>query len=324
MRADRLLSLILLLQARGRMTAASLASELEVSVRTIYRDLEALSGAGVPVYAEAGPGGGCQLLDGYRSPLASLTTDEASALLVLGVPEPLRELGLAPALEEGHEQIRRSAGVGSATEPLVHLDMPRWFHSRESVPHLTAVANGVRHRQQLSIAYPERGGRATRERMVDPLGLVNKAGVWYLVAAVSPARVTVFRVGRIAAVRPTGHHFRRPVTFDLAGFWEEWSADFESSRPRMQVIIRVSPDVLRALPEIFGDAVRPALEAADPPDRQGWRQLTLSFEHERAAAYRLAGFGDRVEVLSPGSVRTALVAAARGTLRRHHGQPQPG
>ena len=177
MRADRLLSLALLLQARGAATARALAAELGVSVRTVYRDLEALSAAGVPVVTEAGPGGGCRLMDGYRFPLRGLRPDEAEALLILGVPAVLHDLGLAGALTAAHRQIRVTAGLTAAA--LVHLDMPRWFGGQEEVPCLRDLARALRLGRKLAIRYPP----ADREpRVVGPLGLVNKAGIWYLVA----------------------------------------------------------------------------------------------------------------------------------------------
>jgi predicted DNA-binding transcriptional regulator YafY len=312
MRADRLLSLMLLLQANGRMTASALAGELEVSVRTVYRDIEALGAAGVPVYAEAGPGGGCQLLAGYRSPLTGLSQDEAAALLALGVPEPLRELGLGDSMGGALRRVRSAAGVPSAGAPaLVHLDMPRWFHSREAVAHLTTVAEAVRRGRRASITYKG------RPRVVDPLGIVNKAGVWYLAAVTSSGRTAVFRVGRIEAADLVDEPVDRPAGFDLVAYWEAWSAEFRSSRPTMEVTVRASPGALAVLPEILGDAVRPAIEAAGPPDPDGWRVMTLAFEHESAAAYRLTGLGDLVEVVRPTAVRDRVVATAQAVLRRH-------
>jgi predicted DNA-binding transcriptional regulator YafY len=316
MRADRLLALMLLLQSRGRMTATELADRLEVSVRTIYRDIDALSAAGVPVYTEAGTGGGCELLDGYRSPMHGLTTDEAAALLVLGVPEPLREIGLGGAAAGAQRHVRAAAGLHPApSSPLVHLDMPRWFESRDPVPHLATLATAVRRTQRATITY--RRGDVARRRTVDPLGLVNKAGVWYLVAIGARRRTTVFRVGRIASAVVLEVSFERPTDFDLVDYWEGWSAEFEAGLPRLDVTVRASPDAVAVLPEIFGDAVRPALAGAGPPDHEGWRSLTLSFEHERAAAFRLAGFGDLITVVSPTAVRDLLIAKAQGTLRRH-------
>jgi predicted DNA-binding transcriptional regulator YafY len=317
-RADRLLSLALLLQARGAATARALAGELGVSVRTVYRDLAALGAAGVPVVTEAGPGGGCRLMDGYRFALRGLRPDEAEALLILGVPAVLRELGLAGALTAAHRQIQVTAGVGSGA--LVHLDMPRWFGGQEEVPCLRDLARALRLSRKLAISYPP----PDREpRVVGPLGLVNKAGAWYLVAhcvAHSGARagdIRVFRAGRVSAARVLAEPAGRPDGFELAAFWARWSAEFEASRPRLEVRLAASPDALAAWGEVFGAAAASALEAAGPPGQDGWRVVTLSFEHERAAVHRLAGFGDQVEVLDPPSVRTELLATAREILGRY-------
>jgi predicted DNA-binding transcriptional regulator YafY len=321
-RADRLLSLALLLQARGAATARALAGELGVSVRTVYRDLAALSAAGVPVVTEAGPGGGCRLMDGYRFPLRGLRPDEAEALLILGVPAVLRELGLAGALTAAHRQIRVTAGVGSGA--LVHLDMPRWFGGQEEVPCLRDLAQALRLGRKLAIRYPP----PDREpRVVGPLGLVNKAGTWYLVAhcmahsgagaGAGAGDIRVFRAGRVSAARVLAEPAERPAGFELAAFWARWSAEFEASRPRLEVRLAASPGALAALGEVFGAAAAPALEAAEPPGQDGWRVLTLSFEHERAAVHRLAGFGDQVEILDPPSVRAELLATAREILGRY-------
>ena len=329
MRADRLLSLALLLQARGAATARALAGELGVSVRTVYRDLAALGAAGVPVVTEAGPGGGCRLMEGYRFPLRGLRPDEAEALLILGVPAVLRELGLAGALSTAHQQIRVTAGAGSGA--LVHLDMPRWFGGMEEVPCLRDLAQALRLGRKLAIRYPP----PDREpRVVGPLGLVNKAGTWYLVAhcgahsgagagvgtGAGAGDIRVFRAGRVSAARILAEPAERPAGFELAAFWARWSAEFEASRPRLEVRLAASPSALAAFGEVFGAAAAPALEAAEPPGQDGWRVLTLSFEHERAAVHRLAGFGDQVEILDPPSVRAELLATAREILGRY----QPG
>ena len=314
MRADRLLSLALLLQARGAATARALAAELGVSVRTVYRDLEALSAAGVPVVTEAGPGGGCRLMDGYRFPLRGLRPDEAEALLILGVPAVLHDLGLAGALTAAHRQIRVTAGLSAAA--LVHLDMPRWFGGQEAVPCLRDLARALRLGRKLAIRYPPQD---RDPRVVGPLGLVNKAGIWYLVARseAGAGDVRVFRAGRVSAARVLAEPVERPAGFELAAFWARWSADFEASRPRLEVRLAASPDALSAFGEVFGPAAAPALEAAAPPGQDGWRVVTLSFEHERAAVHRLAGFGDQVEILDPPAVRAALLATAREIFGRY-------
>jgi predicted DNA-binding transcriptional regulator YafY len=323
-RADRLVSLVLLLQARGRTTARALAGELEVSVRTIYRDLEALGAAGVPVRAESGPGGGCQLLEGYRFPLRGLRAEEAEALLMLGVPSAVRELGLDAALTAAQRQIRVTSGLpGGGQGAFVHLDMPRWFRGREPVPHLRSLAQALRQGRRLALGYGREGERPgpAAGRVVGPLGLVDKAGTWYLVAATLAGRAAVFRVGRITSARVLAEAFERPADFELAGFWDRWSREFTSSRPRLPVRLRASPEALAVFPEIFGDDVTEAVDAAPPPDEQGWRVLTLSFEHELAAAHRLAGFGGRVEVLSPAPVRDQLLATAHAIIGRYGNAP---
>lgn len=329
MRADRLVSLVLLLQARGRTTAGVLAREVGVSVRTVYRDLEALSAAGVPVLAEAGPGGGCQLLDGFRLPLRGLRPEEAEALLILGVPAPLRDLGLDAAAVSAQRSIAVSAarpgdsGGAAPGSPLVHLDMPRWFASEEQLPQLRTLAEALRRGQQLEFRYarePAAGGddaspkRAGAPRVAAPLGLVNKAGIWYLVAASAGGQPRVFRAGRVTGARLLPRPVTRPDSFDLAAFWARWSREFAASRPRTVVRLAASPDVLAALPYVFGHEVHPAIDAALPPDEHGWRELTLWFDDERAAAHRLAGFGGGIRVLEPDAVRERLLATARGIL----------
>jgi predicted DNA-binding transcriptional regulator YafY len=374
MRADRLVSLALLLQARGRMSARGLAAELEVSVRTVYRDIAALNVAGVPVVTESGPGGGCWLLEGYRFPLRGLSGDEAEALLVLGVPAAVAELGLADALAAAQRKIRVSSGASGASGAsgsvaavgasdargeaagagvaggagglggagaLVHLDLPRWFGASEAVPWLRTVATAARGRRRLRIGY-RRGDRdgergAESSRVVCPLGLVNKAGIWYLVAAAGgrpgtadsvgdsvgddPDRgdldPTVFRVGRVTSALVLTDVFDRPPDFDLAAFWGRWSASFVTSRPRLEVRVRASAGAIAVFPEVFGDAVRPALDAATPTDERGFSDVALTFEHEAAAVQRLAGFGGLVEVLSPPAVRARLIATARALLGRY-------
>ena len=324
-RADRLVSLVLLLQARGCVTGRALAAELGVSVRTVYRDLEALGAAGVPVITESGPGGGCRLMDGYRFPLRGLRPDEAEALLILGVPAALRDLGLDRALSAAHRQIQVTSG---AVPGAVHLDMPRWFGSREEVPCLRDLAGALRLGRKLRLSYRHADGRQDQPRTVGPLGLVNKAGTWYLVAQPGDARVKaalagdergepqVFRAGRIGGAVVLAEPFPRPPGFGLAEFWARWSAEFEASRPRIEVTLRASPGAQAAFAEVFGDAASLALAAA-PPGADGWRVVTLSFEHEVAAAYRLAGFGDQVEVLSPPPVRDRLIRTARQILTRY-------
>lgn len=178
------------------------------------------------------------------------------------------------------------------------------------MPCLRTVASAVRKGRALQIGYKG------QLRVVGPLGLVNKAGAWYLVAvADGKDEPAVFRVGRIGAARELGAPpVTRPAGFGLAAFWAAWSAAFEASRPRIEVRLRASPSALRAFPEVFGGGVRDALAAAGPPDPNGWREVTLAFEHDVAAGHKLAGFGGQVQVLSPAAVRDWILGTARETL----------
>ena len=344
MRADRLVSLALLLQARGRMSAHELAGELEVSVRTVYRDIAALNAAGIPVIAEPGPGGGCRLIEGYRFPLRGLSADEAEALLLLGVPAAVAELGLADALAAAQRKVSKSAGLtagdrltpgdgGTGPASLVHLDMPRWFHGTEPVPHLRTLAEAVRLGRWLLLGYRRDDGGPAKTRDVGPLGLVNKAGTWYLVASRLATREhgagqreqrmeasgdpAVFRVGRVTSARLLGTAVVRPDGFDLAAFWERWSAAFVTSRSQVEVRVRATATALAIFPYVFGDAGRRAAEAAGPADADGLREVVLTFEEERVAAHRLAGFGGEVAVISPDVVRSELISTARELLARY-------
>jgi predicted DNA-binding transcriptional regulator YafY len=336
-RADRLVSLALLLQARGQMSAHALAGELEVSVRTIYRDISALNAAGVPVMAEPGRGGGCRLIEGYRFPLRGLSADEAEALLLLGVTGVAAELGLADALTAAHRKVSTSAGLGggggeTGHASLVHLDLPRWFHGTEPVPHLRTLAEAVRLGRCLLLGYRRDEGSQEKTREVGPLGLVNKAGTWYLIAirhatgehqARKNGDPVVFRVGRVTSARLLTAEAVRPDDFDLAAFWDRWSAAFVTSRSQVEVRVRATATALGIFPYVFGDAGSRAAEAAGPADADGLREVVLTFEEERAAAHRLAGFGGEVTVISPEAVRTELVATAKELLARYDQLPLP-
>jgi predicted DNA-binding transcriptional regulator YafY len=321
MRADRLVSLALLLQARGRVSARDLAAELEVSARTVYRDISALNAAGVPVLAEPGPHGGCRLVEGYRFPLRGLSADEAEALLLLGVPAAAAELGLADTIGAARRKLGTSAGTAGGPV-LVHLDLPRWFAGTEPAPHLRTLAEAVRQGRRLLLGYQSNGRGLDQVRPVSPFGLVNKAGTWYLVASRDPIgspgdEPVVFRVGRVTSARLLPDAADRPADFDLVAFWERWSAEFTGRLPQVLVVARASATALAVFPQVFGDLGRRVVDAAEPADADGWRTVRLTFESERAAAHRLAGFGGEVAVLSPDAVRTLLLETARELLSRY-------
>lgn len=317
MRADRLISILMLLQTRGRLTAQELAERLEVSERTIYRDLDALSAAGVPVYAERGPGGGCALLDSYRTNLTGLTEDELRALFMLSVPAPLADLGVTKTLEGAQLKLSAalSAGRRESIEQVrqrIYLDSAAWFQPREAVPYLEVVQSGVWQNQRLSMTYRRSDGNWIK-RLLDPYGLVAKAGTWYVVGAMS-GYPRVYRVSRIQGAHLTGSTFRRPDDFDLAGFWQAWVERVERSRVGCPVTLRIAPQLVPTLAQVFGDGVLQQVDQAGPPDDHGWLTLSLIFESVEEAQVRILGFGNLAEVLTPTDLRRSIVAMATRVL----------
>ncbi len=313
MRADRLLSLLMLLQSRRRVTAQQLAEELEVSERTIYRDLDALSAAGVPIYAMPGPGGGCALLESYRTNLTGLTEDEVQALFMLSIPGPLADLGVSQELKAA--LLKLSAALPAAyrrdaerARQRIHLDAAGWFQPDEPVPHLRTIQEAVWGDRRLKLTY-RRGNGTTSERLVDPYGLVAKAGIWYLVRGLE-GRIGVYRVSRIQAAELTEERFERPDGFDLAAYWTEWSAEFEASRPCYPATLRVAPEEVRYLPHFFGEGIHAVIEQAGPPDAEGWLTLSLTFETLPIACARVLGMGTMVEVLEPQELRDSVIDMA--------------
>jgi predicted DNA-binding transcriptional regulator YafY len=222
MRADRLLSLLMLLQSRGRMTARKLAEQLEVSERTIYRDMEALGIAGIPVCAERGPGGGCFLIDGYQTKLTGLNATEIRALFLLKMTRPLADLGLSKALDDAMLKLSaalpaQQRGDAEQVRQRIHLDMEDWQQNGSSVPHLPTLQEAVWHDRKLLIQYDE-DCRLCQEHLIEPYGLVSKANSWYIVAMVANEQ-RVFNVSRISTAVLSEEHFTRPAAFDLSSFW---------------------------------------------------------------------------------------------------------
>lgn len=327
MRADRLLALLLLLQARGRLTAPQLARELEVSERTIYRDIDALSTAGVPVYGEAGPHGGYSLLDSYRTNLTGLTEGEIRALFMLNIPRPLADLGVGRELGAALRKLAASLpGVHRAEEQRVRqrflLDPVSWEQVGTATPHLATAHRAVWEDRRLRIIYPIGPLAVPLAQTVEPYGLVAKAGDWHLVYAVTSA-IRVIRVAALLDARPADETFARPAAFDLAAFWAEWLAAREASQALYVVTVRVAPHFLAELPRYFGDAAREQIARAGPADAQGWLMLHLPFESLEAARARLLGFGAAVEVLAPYALRRSMADYAEQIVKRYSRNAAP-
>ncbi|MFJ6754956.1 helix-turn-helix transcriptional regulator [Streptomyces sp. NPDC091273] len=321
MRADRLLSLLLLLQNRGRMTAPELAAELEVSLRTVYRDVEALGASGIPVLADRGPAGGYRLAEGYRTRLTGLTDAQAGSLFLAGAPGPAQELGLGADLAAAQLKLQAAlpaalAGRARRIQDRFHLDAPAWFREADPVPHLAQIAQAVWDQRVLHAHYRRWRGEVRRE--LHPLGLVLKGGIWYLVAGAEDA-VRTYRVARFLAVDTAADGFERPAGFELAAYWQESTSRLDAVLHQQTAELRLSPRGQRLLPMQFGAAGNRALADAGPADADGWVRVLLPVESEAIAVGDLLRLGAEAEVLGPPALRRALaetVAALAGRYAR--------
>ncbi|MET7748218.1 YafY family protein [Micromonospora sp. NPDC005367] len=326
MRASRLISLVLLLQARETMTAAELARELEVSERTVYRDVLALSAAGVPVYADRGRAGGYRLLGGYRTRLTGLTRDEAEALFLAGLPGPAGDMGLADAVASAELKLLAALPANLRDAPArtgqrFHLDVPGWFREAGPPPWLTELAGAVRQDRTVRLRY--RHGDREVTRQLAPYGLVLKSGTWYLVGRVGDDHRT-YRVDRVIGVEVDTGTFDRDESFDLAAYWREQAEAFLRSMLRAEVRVRLNAAGVRALrhlvdaPFVYDEAVA----AADGPDGQGRVVLRLPVESVEVAYAQLLALGPEVEVLDPPGLRSRMAGAAE-RMSRLYADPDP-
>ncbi|PTL83954.1 YafY family protein [Vitiosangium sp. GDMCC 1.1324] len=310
MRADRLVSLLMLLQTRQHSTAGELARRLQVSERTIYRDLDALSAAGVPVYTTRGPSGGVALVEGWRTQLTGLTRAEVHALAAVGAPVALEDLGLSAPLRSGLVKLAASLpalqqSVIEYARQRLHVDPSSWFGERERVPHLAVLRDAVWQDHRVRLSYRDFDGHRTR-RVVEPYGLVIKADRWYLVAGTERGP-SVFRGSRVEGARLLDEKFERPARFDLEAFWKEWCSRFAERRAQYEVELRVTPEGEEALRHIRPPADHARLAQARQA-RDGTKTVTLDFERESIALSQLCMLGRTVEVLEPEALRARLRA----------------
>ncbi|MBL1097694.1 helix-turn-helix transcriptional regulator [Streptomyces coffeae] len=324
MSAGRLLSLLLLLQARGRMSARGVADELGVSVRTAYRDLARLQAAGVPVYAEPGRGGGYQLLDGYRTRLTGMSEGEARALFFAGLPGPAADLGLAAEVTAARLKLLAALPTGLREEAarsaaVFHLDAPGWYRETEQTPQLPLLVDAVLTRRAVDVRY--RRWRAPQEvnRRLRPYGLVLKSGIWYLVAAVAESRIATYRVAQVLDAVLSDERFDRPQGFDLGAYWTSYLDDFETRRYTGTATIRLSPRGRRRLPDnVPPEVVRAVDSTATAVGDDGWVEAVIPIESTDHARGELLRLGIDVEVVSPAELRQAM-AATVGVLARAYG-----
>jgi len=323
MRADRLLSIMLLLQIYQRLTARELARRLEVSERTIQRDMDALSTAGVPVVAERGSGGGWALVEGYRTNLTGLNGEEVQTLFA-GLPDRLlADLNLGRASDAAHVKLLAALPAASReaaeyARSRIHVDVAGWGSAGESLPHLHTIQEAVWQGRKLLLGYGagQRDGAAPDERAVDPLGLVAKGGVWYLVARAADGEVRSYRVSRVTSARVSEEPCERPAGFDLAAFWAESVARFKSHAPSFHATFRAHKSVLHLLP-YAGRFSR--VESLGEADADGWASVHMRFQFEEDAAALALGFGTKVEVVEPEDLRERILRTAEEVVRFYKG-----
>lgn len=324
MRSDRLISLLLLLQARGRLTAPTVAHELGVSVRTVYRDVDALCTAGVPVWTEQGRGGGIHLMPGYRTDMTGLTAAESRALVAMSGRAVPDDLGMGSALASAVHKLvaavpasHRDAAEEARKKVLV--DHEGWYREAPSAPHLDTVQEAVWSGRRLRLRY--RGGSGDEHRyLIDPYGLVAKAGAWYLVGA-HRGRARMWRVDRVLSATVEPESACVPTDLDLAAVWSRLRGELErpAGMAPVEVRLRARPDVVATVLRVTaGRRLAPGPDTIPPaPADDGWCHLTMTFRAPKGAMAALIAFGGDVEVLAPAEAREELVTTARAVLRRY-------
>jgi predicted DNA-binding transcriptional regulator YafY len=323
-RASRLLSILLTLTVRGRVSAAQLATELEVSLRTIYRDVEALGAAGAPVSATRGRNGGFQLLDGYRTRLTGMTADEADALFLSGLPGAAADLGLGSVLAA--TQLKLLAALppelrdrAARIRDRFYLDAPGWLRENDAPPFLASIAEAAWTQHRIDVRY-ERANRVIGERRLDPLGLVLKAGTWYLVAVPAPddgRGPRTYRVSRVHAAAMRDEPFERPAGFDLEAFWADYQRGYEQRVYSETALVRLSAAGRELLFLVGPIASRRARAEMSEPDADGWTQTRIPIESVRHGQHALLQLGEHLEVLEPAELRELIAASARALVARY-------
>jgi predicted DNA-binding transcriptional regulator YafY len=323
MRADRLISIVMLLQAREKMTADELSQELEVSTRTIYRDILALNIAGVPIYTDRGPGGGIALVESYRTTLTGMNEDETRALFMLSIPQSLEELGVGKALRSA--LLKLSAALPAQqqdsqilAQQRIYLDSTSWNEPAIPSAHLGIIHQAVWQDKQVRLIY--RGSFDTRlEFIIEPLGLVAKLNDWHLVGS-DQDYLRVFMVANIVEVEILDQGFRRPPDFDLVQYWNEWCKTAREQRAFYHARLRMSPTLLGKLRYYLSESDKfTVLETASTDDK-GWCEVIIQYENYFAARQSILNFGRAAEVLEPEALRVSVIDFAQQIVDLYQAQ----
>jgi predicted DNA-binding transcriptional regulator YafY len=330
MKSDRLLSLLLLLQGHGRLSARQLADRLEVTERTIHRDVEALSAAGIPVYAERGRNGGIALLPGYRTDVSGLSPGEARALFIFaGRGSAAAELGLERDLRGALSKLLAALPApqrpdAEEAQQRVVVDPRGWMRQNEELPWLDAIQEAVWAGRRLRLSYRRAGADSPSERVLDTYGLVSKAGIWYLIAG-DRGEPRLYRVSRVEAAEVTEETAVRPAGLDLDDLWQQLRRRVEERGPGVEIELRVRRERSEMLLRLARSQLTGQADPTPASDPDGWIHHRLRLVAEAAAQGLLLGFGTDVEVLAPASLRTSMAATAGAiaSLYAGHGEVVP-
>lgn len=315
MRADRLVSILLLLQSQGQMTAKELAEKLEVSERTIYRDMEALSGTGIPVLAERGKNGGWSLLENYRTNLTGLKESEIRALFVSPSTQLLDDLGLTHTSEEARNKLMASLPSiyrenAKDVWNRIHVDTSTWRRQKEKIVTFEILKNAIWKEKKLKIEYQRADGKLT-DRIVGPLGLVAKGSHWYFIALKDDGEIRSYRASRIKSAIPMDEIFERPPDFNLAQYWKSSTKAFIGNLPKYEVWVEVSPSILPRLK--WTDRFVQIVEVANG-NREDWIRVKLSFETEDEAKGYILGFANQMKVIEPKELHNKILEMAEAVV----------
>ena len=315
MRGDRLISILLLLQTHGQMTAKELSEKLEVSERTIYRDMEALSSTGIPVFAERGKNGGWSLLEGYRTNLTGLKEAEIRALFLSPSHQFLEDLGLHRTSEEARNKLLASLPESYRKNAKdiwnrIHIDTSTWRERKEKMVTFEVLKKAIWEENKLLMEY-ERADGITNERIVHPLGLVAKGSRWYFIAAKENNEIRNYRVSRIKAAMPINEKFKRPTDFDLAHYWKSSTKAFVENLPTYTVVVEVTPSILPRLQ--FTDRFVQLIKMNNK-NKNGWIPVELSFHTEEDAKGYILGFADQMKVIEPKELHQQILRMAEATV----------
>ncbi len=327
MRASRLVEIVLQLEARGRTTAPELARQFGVSVRTIFRDMDALAEAGVPIYADRGATGGYRLVDGYRMRPPMLTRQEASALWLAGQPEAARRLGLGDALQSAETKLLAvmgpvERGEAHLVRERLHIEGAGWFGASDEPPFLKMVMEAVWTGRVIRVRYTS--WTAEGVYVLDPLGLVLKGGIWYMVARRrDQSEPRTYRISAIREVTLREESVERPSGFDLAAYWRDAEAGFVTRVYSQQAILRLSPKGRREIPHLGTALYLARLTPLAEPDDEGWETVRVPFERVDEAASDLLRLGPEAEVLEPAGLRQAVYRLALQVVQFLDGRRTP-